>query len=534
MRKLKGITIDGVWLGDNVRINGLFRAICSLAPFVMPEFIRTINSIDKLDEAISINKFSFPDNNTIEIEFSNSSISGLADLYFRLENGAPKFANSRLVLNNTGVNGVNEDNVSLNETEIIDAEQKNNIISDTKQVEEDSSEALQEELETTVNLPEESCGNQDFEGNAIIEEAETIEKAEDTAVENIDNDIKLQDDIVPAETNNDAGITRDMISGMVDEIIAKAPNFTPAPIQIQLSQPESANIQQPIVIQNTVEKESQPEITSSIPEKQPKNQEESTEETKLADENTDVYEIIESPVEISDEPVEDAEEDIQAPKDEVSYDSSEEELDNELIEDIQENIQEESEETVSEEMDADDTEEISDEIEEDFDEPIDIEDEAVDTDMDADNGIECGNIENDLEEDNDILDSANEEEIGEYLADFYKSEDDSEQEYSILDEKAKDNIAMQAMLTEMMMLKEELNKLKSEAEEAAENKESVKPTLSEFFGDNEPLYNDIEDEDADFKIMAGGTRINASILDEDMFIAGNKLYRWGDTLYLDE
>ena len=93
---------------------------------------------------------------------------------------------------------------------------------------------------------------------------------------------------------------------------------------------------------------------------------------------------------------------------------------------------------------------------------------------------------------------------------------------------------MQAMLTEMMMLKEELNKLKSEAEETAENKESVKPTLSEFFGDNEPLYNDIEDEDADFKIMADGTRINASILDEDMFIAGNKLYRWGDTLYLDE
>ena len=34
--------------------------------------------------------------------------------------------------------------------------------------------------------------------------------------------------------------------------------------------------------------------------------------------------------------------------------------------------------------------------------------------------------------------------------------------------------------------------------------------------------------------MADGTRINASILDEDLFIAGNKLYRWGETLYLDE
>ena len=379
-----------------------------------------------------------------------------------------------------------------------------------------------------MSLSEESCGNQDFEENAIKEEVETIEKAEDIAVENIENGIKQQDDIV--QTNNVAGITRDMISGMVDEIIAKAPSFAPAPIQIQLIQPESANIQQPIVIQNTVEKESRPEITSSIPEKQPAKQEESLEETKQTDENTDVYEIIESPAEISDEPIE---EDIQAQEDEVFNDDAEEESDNGLIEEPQETISEEPEE-VSEEMAADDTEEISDEIEEDFDEPVDTEDEAADIDTDVDNDTECENIENDFEEDDEILDSANEEEIGECLADFYKSEDDSEQENSILDEKAKDNIAMQAMLTEMMMLKEELNKLKSEADEPAENKESVKPTLSEFFGDNEPLYNDIEDEDADFKIMADGTRINASILDEDMFIAGNKLYRWGDTLYLDE
>ena len=84
---------------------------------------------------------------------------------------------------------------------------------------------------------------------------------------------------------------------------------------------------------------------------------------------------------------------------------------------------------------------------------------------------------------------------------------------------------MQAMLSEVVMLKQELNRLKTD---------QPKPTLSEFFGDNEQEYDEIEDEDADFKIMADGTRINASILDEDLFIAGKKLYRWGDTLYLEE
>ena len=48
------------------------------------------------------------------------------------------------------------------------------------------------------------------------------------------------------------------------------------------------------------------------------------------------------------------------------------------------------------------------------------------------------------------------------------------------------------------------------------------------------MKNNIEDEDADFRIMGSEERINASILDEELFVAGDKLYKWGDTLYLDE
>ena len=44
----------------------------------------------------------------------------------------------------------------------------------------------------------------------------------------------------------------------------------------------------------------------------------------------------------------------------------------------------------------------------------------------------------------------------------------------------------------------------------------------------------ISDEDADFKILSTDEKINAAILDSDSFFAGEKIYKWGDTLYLNE
>ena len=81
---------------------------------------------------------------------------------------------------------------------------------------------------------------------------------------------------------------------------------------------------------------------------------------------------------------------------------------------------------------------------------------------------------------------------------------------------------IQALLAEMMSLKEEISVLKAEAVK--------KITVEEFFGDKEKSV--VKAEDADFKILSSNEKHNAAILDDDVFFAGEKLYKWGDTLYL--
>ena len=88
MRKLKGITINGEWLGDNVVINANFRAICNIAPFIMQEFAKLVNSINELDSAVAINNFHFPDflflfSNAIRSDFSYRLCPCKLFLYFQ-------------------------------------------------------------------------------------------------------------------------------------------------------------------------------------------------------------------------------------------------------------------------------------------------------------------------------------------------------------------------------------------------------------------------------------------------------------------
>ena len=57
MRKLNGITINGEYLGNSVVINGMFRAICTISPVIMRDFVQIINRIDRLEEAVKIKNF---------------------------------------------------------------------------------------------------------------------------------------------------------------------------------------------------------------------------------------------------------------------------------------------------------------------------------------------------------------------------------------------------------------------------------------------------------------------------------------------
>ena len=98
MRKLNGITINGEYLGNSVVINGMFRAICTISPVIMRDFVTIINKIERLEDAVKIKNFNCGFN-SIDIEFGNTLSKGLASLYFKLKNGEPELTDYKLVFN---------------------------------------------------------------------------------------------------------------------------------------------------------------------------------------------------------------------------------------------------------------------------------------------------------------------------------------------------------------------------------------------------------------------------------------------------
>ena len=111
MRKLNGITINGEYLGNSVVINGMFRAICTISPVIMRDFVAIINKIDKLDDAVKIRNFNCGFD-SIDIEFENSASKGIASLYFKLQNGEPQLTNCKLVIDNQEYSTL-QDKISL-------------------------------------------------------------------------------------------------------------------------------------------------------------------------------------------------------------------------------------------------------------------------------------------------------------------------------------------------------------------------------------------------------------------------------------
>ena len=88
MRNTKGIILNGEWLGNNVIVNEMFNVIFAISPIVMQEFLRVVNGIEELEDAVHINNFNYNNKNVIDIEFSNNELSGLASLLFKTKNGS--------------------------------------------------------------------------------------------------------------------------------------------------------------------------------------------------------------------------------------------------------------------------------------------------------------------------------------------------------------------------------------------------------------------------------------------------------------
>lgn len=507
MRKLKGITINGEWLGDKVLINANFRAICNLAPFVMQEFAKLVNSIDKLDSAVAINSFYFPDNNTIDIEFSNNSFSGLANLCFHLQHGLPELVNRSLT--------IYTDNP---EKEAEASEENLDKIPENQEVE--MANEYVEDIEKEDDVYEIPSEETNEYSNKVLTELEETEEATETteftdAAETetamSEENEKISDRDTPVNTQN-------AISMMVEDLAAKSPAL--APIQIQVIQtapldtPKAEEIKQDLVTQEEVmnETETEDKLTTATVTTAEAEAEAEAATAAAAEEEEEVSESIAN-IEIKNEEAElqnsenidnfinkkTEDNSIEYTNDEISSEfelnsKPENRTDNTTIEDNNEILEKDNNENIS--LDA----QLETELEVAQDENI------------IENGIETKEPE---------ISEEQKEEIQDCLSDFYDSTPTPTIEQIEL--KGADNLAMQAMLNEMFVLRDELNKLKNE-----------KVTYEDIFGKKEKMKNNIEDEDADFRIMGSEERVNASILDEELFVAGDKLYKWGDTLYLDE
>ena len=504
MRKLKGITINGEWLGENVVVNGMFRAISSMAPFVMLEFVKLINQIDKLDEAVAIKKFNFLDNNSIEIEFTNSQIDGMADLYFRLHNGIPELTDKNLTffapnspVEEVATKVIGEECEEVEETleelptETVEVKQ-DNVISDA----ETSDETEVAEIEDEIEASEENIEENSEDAIADLYEAKEeshVEETEQAPVENMTETLAK---------------TQDAISMLVNDLAKNAQKVPPVQIQVIQAPAQQVSAQQEIAQQEIAEQNAQTVSQTAVQENIETEYKigeadevisGDTSETSAVESDTEINDTVEEPVfeDKFEEPTftEEAKE-----TDSVENDCSESDdtINTINIENIEiEGLKEEKFETLEEQ-------------------PTEAE-AKVETEVDT-IAEEKGQ-----DKQNDENTHINEDEIQECLLGFYEAPKNDEIEEICAQNP--DNIVMQAMLNEMLVLKEELNKLKEEPQ---------KPDVASFWGDNEKKSNYIDDSEADFRIMGSEKRVNASILDEEMFVAGDKLYKWGDMLYLEE
>lgn len=86
MRKLKGIIINGEYLGNKVAYNGLFKTICNISPIIMTEFIKLVSQYGTLYSPLEIKGFDLPEPFRIVIKFENKKCRGYADLSFVIQN----------------------------------------------------------------------------------------------------------------------------------------------------------------------------------------------------------------------------------------------------------------------------------------------------------------------------------------------------------------------------------------------------------------------------------------------------------------
>jgi len=93
-----------------------------------------------------------------------------------------------------------------------------------------------------------------------------------------------------------------------------------------------------------------------------------------------------------------------------------------------------------------------------------------------------------------------------------------------------------ALLDEIRALKQELQSIyqqQGSQQPAAPPEPQKRMTLEEFLEQQKPKESRADSYGETFRIIGSNKRMKADVLENNFFVAGNKVYKWGDTLHLD-
>ena len=574
MTRLKGIMINGEWLGERVIVNNCFRSICAISPVIMLEAVKLINKIDYKRDVFEIRGFEFLTTDTIQIWFEGKKIKGIIDLTFGIKD-AELFLKSSFLDVKPLKEELPQDMKIEEPFKLIKKEavaENNSFSEELSNIENVESNQIAEINTEEVLFKEESEPSQiQLETNIVeaLEEDTNIELSTEENSENLEevsvdtNEITEKVEDVLKETKPTANdLKKDLVQkGVIldtETLLSKIENYN-----IQDEKEEKAQKEKIQEEKAKEEKDVNNKVELNLDVQSFENVSESTADFVSPEEPVDVaIDTINTINTINDIHKEDNTEDVLAPnvlKEDEKLVSSENSsvkkdkfdvdidfvnnqddttLDNTKISNIDvdidfitetKNFNEEPAEVIS---NVENKNEKS--IDNDVVDKININVVAKDINVvkDIEDKVEDEHNVDEIEN-TDItepyIDEVSDENAEESLMDFYFTEEVEKAETSEkdLDEVFEDDIIVQAMLSEMVALKEELDILKNSPQ---------KNDLKEAFW-NERRNNKnqvISDEEADFKILSTNEKINAAILDNDSFFAGEKIYKWGDTLYLNE
>ena len=493
MRKLKGIIINGEYLGNKVAYNGLFRTICNISPIIMLEFIKLVSQYGTLYSPIEIKGFDLPEAYRIIIKFENKKYRGYADLSFVIQNG-------KLILSESDVC-----------VESIMPTRKNIEPEPVQEIVLEESElVVEEEIEPIIEEPLiEDMVEEPVEQEPIIEEV--IEPAIEEVVEEKAAPVpepKPEKIVIEIPEYSEDPVLDELLTNanVVEEIEEE-----PAPVKEDV-----VNTPEPAAIEET-----KAEPVQNLPEP-PQNEEIEEEITAVQEAEP---EIVSEPEIFTEPRIEEAED-----QPFISQEAEPEEYSEPAVEEVEEEpliVQEAEPEILSEPVIEEAKiavtaepevfqeaaveepelieEEIIEEILESKEEPI-IEPEAV-------------KIQEKPVENTEIAEE-------EYKKIEY-TPDTQNNLHDILENIIAQNITPEVVVKKVAAPREHVKPQKT----GQQKKAAPKSPLQEYLNAIEVIAA-VEKKAPQFKILQNGKRMDVKVIDENCFVVGETIYRWGDILYL--